>query len=85
MTFAEELRELEKQVASIRQVCLEIQEPHCGGVDGFCPNKPTHILRNGEETENLCEECFKDALYGLLVSNGRLVVVERERNDWKVV
>jgi hypothetical protein len=85
MTLAEELMEIEKQIASIRQARLEIQKPYCNGVGGFCPNEPTYILRNGKETENLCEECFKDALYRLLVSNGRLVVVERERSDWEVV
>lgn len=85
MTLAEELRELEKQIASIRQARLEIQEPHCNGVEGFCPNEPIHILRNGEEIENLCEECFKDALYDLLLSNKCLTVIIRERNDWEVV
>jgi len=85
MTLAEELMELEKQIASIRQARLEIQKPYCNGVGGFCPNEPIYILRNGKETENLCEECFKDALYRLLVSNGRLVVVERQHNDWEVV
>jgi hypothetical protein len=85
MTLAEELRELERQIASIRQARLEIQEPHCNGVEGFCPNDPIHILRNGEEVENLCEECFKDTLYDLLVSNGRLTVAERQHNDWEIV
>jgi hypothetical protein len=56
---------------------------HCAEYNYRAPAK--FELRNGEEIDYLCEICFKDTVFDMVMDNKRMEITEQgERNGLKV-
>lgn len=50
----------------------------------YCENDSNRAeveLTNGNEVQHLCSECCKDSLYGMILNNDKLVVINYGEDD----